>query len=965
MFFRNAGANAGSRCTFDVIDETAERPLTFTAARNQTSERVCRRAPLRITAPLAAAFAVLVSVFMIALPAGQAQAACSPAAASNETATCTGATTNQGGGAPGTSTGTNGFGTGVETGITVNVTAGAGNAVTGTNAGIGIGDGAVTNNAGATITGANFGVLAIGGAVSVINSGSIVGTAQDGIAASTSATVTNNTGGSITGGTEGITANTVTVTNNAGASITGGIEGIHANTGPANVINSGSITGTADAGIFANTNAIVTNNSGASITGGNVGVDANTGTANVINSGSITGTNHDGIFAATSVTVINNAGASITGGLAGVIAGAGGSSVFNAGTIIGATAIKFFGTGNTLTLAPGSAITGFVLGTGADTFQLGGSGTATFDVSQLGPAGQYEGFGTFNKIDNSTWTLTGTSTFAGPVNVNGGTLAVNGNIASASSLTVNAGGTLNGSGIVGNTQINAGGIFAPGNGTPGSSMTVAGNLAFQSGAMYLVQLNSVTSSLANVTGTAALAGTVGVSSATGSYRFNSSYTILTSAGLNGTRFDGLGAPVGIVGSLIYTANNVLLNLTSALGQIVGLNNNQRAVGAALDTAFNASGNSSALGAIFSGNVPQNLTQASGELATATQQTTFDAMNLFMGLMTAPFGRGDGPAGSTGVSGYADDQALGYAQARKSNDALAAIYTKAPRAAPFEPRWNVWAAGYGGSQTTDGNAVVGSNNTTSSVFGSAVGADYRFSPNTIAGFALAGGGTNFSVNGSGSGHSDLFQAGAFVRHTIGPAYISAALACGWQDITTNRTVTIGATELLRAQFDANAYSGRVEGGYRFVTPFAGGVGITPYAAGQFTTFDLPAYAQSTLSGANAFALGYAAKDVTDARSELGVCADKSFALNAAILTLRGRVAWAHDYDPDRSIAATFQTLPGASFVVNGAAQASDSALTTASAELKWTNGGSVAGTFEGEFSSVTNSYAGKGVVRYTW
>ena len=58
---------------------------------------------------------------------------------------------------------------------------------------------------------------------------------------------------------------------------------------------------------------------------------------------------------------------------------------------------------------------------------------------------------------------------------------------------------------------------------------------------------------------------------------------------------------------------------------------------------------------------------------------------------------------------------------------------------------------------------------------------------------------------------------------------------------------------------------------------------------------------------------------------------------AILTLRGRVAWAHDFDPDRAIAATFQTLPGASFVVDGAAQAIDSALTTASAEIKWMNG----------------------------
>ena len=31
---------------------------------------------------------------------------------------------------------------------------------------------------------------------------------------------------------------------------------------------------------------------------------------------------------------------------------------------------------------------------------------ATFDVSQLGPVAQYEGFGTFNKIGSSTWTLT-------------------------------------------------------------------------------------------------------------------------------------------------------------------------------------------------------------------------------------------------------------------------------------------------------------------------------------------------------------------------------------------------------------------------------------------------------------------------------------------------------------------------------------------------------------------------------
>ncbi len=165
--------------------------------------------------------------------------------------------------------------------------------------------------------------------------------------------------------------------------------------------------------------------------------------------------------------------------------------------------------------------------------------------------------------------------------------------------------------------------------------------------------------------------------------------------------------------------------------------------------------------------------------------------------------------------------------------------------------------------------------------------------------------------------------------------------------------------------ANAWSGRVEGGYRFVSPWMGGIGITPYAAGQFTTFDLPAYAEQAVVGTNTFALAYGSKNVTASRSELGLRSDKSFAMQDGIFTLRGRAEWAHDFNTDRVIGATFQTLPGASFVVNGAAEAHDAARVTASAEKKWLNGWSAAATFEGEFSQVTTSYAGKGVVRYSW
>src|SRR5258708_23718766 len=102
-------------------------------------------------------------------------------------------------------------------------------------------------------------------------------------------------------------------------------------------------------------------------------------------------------------------------------------------------------------------------------------------------------------------------------------------------------------------------------------------------------------------------------------------------------------------------------------------------------------------------------------------------------------------------------------------------------------------------------------------------------------------------------------------------------------------------------------------------------------------DLPAYAEQALSGANTFGLAYGSKNVTDTRSELGIRTDKSFAIQNAILTLRGRLAWAHDFNPDRTIAATVETLPGASFVGNGAAQAHQAALTTASPDSECLHG----------------------------
>jgi uncharacterized protein with beta-barrel porin domain len=941
---------------------------------------------LLITAGLAAA--------LLAAPSG-AWAQCSTSGTDPVTVTCavntaTNNTTNTTSPNPATSDRVQQFGADlsgqVNTGVTVS-NYGLNLVTTKSNGGINF-----TNN-GAINSNDSVSALRLdgnGGTVSYTGSGSITGgTSQNGLVlTNTSGNIRVTETGPISAGAIGLQATT-----GNGGDIELTVKQVEANGSSAAIVTSAT-TGTTTVHLL----------SGLSSANLGDGLDAHATTGKIavtidafLTSGASAGTGV-ALFGGNGNTVINN-GVLFNG--VGISANTGNVSIYNGGRISASTlvAIQFAGTGNTLTIAPTAFFFGNVLGTGADLFQLGGPGTGTFDIAQIGPAAMYRGFGSFGKVDDSTWTLTGINATAMPWTVKQGTLNVATDMANSSftvqdgllsiasagtigSATVNGGtmnvlsggvagpatvngGVLTGEGTVGSTQINAGGTFAPGTiASAGTSMTVSGNLAFQSGALYLVFLDPATSSFANVTGTATLNGLVAANFATGTY-VAKRYTILTAAsGVSGTfaGIDSLGLPSGFKESLSYDATHAYLDLALAFAPPSGtLNINQQNVANAIVAFFNANGG---IPLVFGGLTPAGLTQLSGEGTVGSQQATFDAMSQFINLLIDPFisGRGDPISAGGGSTGYADETPA-YA-AKRRTDAFA-MFTKAPPVTPFTQRWSVWAAGFGGSQRTDGNAILGSNDTSSSIFGTAVGLDYRLTPNTLAGFALAGGGTNFSVNTLGSGRSDLFQAGAFARHNIGPAYITGALAYGWQDITTDRFVTVAGLDHLRAQFNANAWSGRIEGGYRFVAPIAGGVGITPYAAAQFVSFDLPAYMEQAIVGANTFALGYNAKTATDGRSEFGIRTDKSFAAQNGIFTLRGRLAWAHDYDPDRNILATFQTLPGASFVVNGATHAADSALTTASAEWKWISGWSAAATFEGEFSNASRSYAGKGVVRYAW
>jgi hypothetical protein len=95
------------------------------------------------------------------------------------------------------------------------------------------------------------------------------------------------------------------------------------------------------------------------------------------------------------------------------------------------------------------------------------------------------------------------------------------------------------------------------------------------------------------------------------------------------------------------------------------------------------------------------------------------------------------------------------------------------------------------------------------------------PNTIAGFALAGGTTSYGLSdGLGGGRSDMFQAAFYSTTRVNAAYVSdvsAAVAYAWYGGSTDRYVTVVGTDHLTANFSANNVGGRIEGGYRFAIP----------------------------------------------------------------------------------------------------------------------------------------------------
>jgi outer membrane autotransporter protein len=827
------------------------------------------------------------------------------------------------------------------------------------------------NNAAPIVGPQPAGILA--GSGNIINNSAAISNVATGIDAVSNNTITNS--GSITpsSGGNGIHVyDNNTITNTVAGSITGNstdLWGIRVNTGNT-VVNHGTVavSGTNSIAFLAQGDSnTFTNNGTLSASGTDSYAAKFLGTGNaLVNSGTISG---NVWFDAGNNAFTNSGTFDGSGGLYKVNSGTltlRGPTSYTGGTYLNGGVINvtqdaslgamsgglFFGGGTLQLSADMTSARNATLNSGGGTFDTNGNA--------LTLSGVISGPGSLSKVGDGTLTLTGVNTYSGATTVNTGTLLVNGS-AAYSAATVNAGGTLAGVGTIGPVTVTTGGLFGPGSGAPGSSMSVAGNLVFQPGGVYLVHLNP-TSSLANVSGSATLTGANVVAVFAPSSYLTKQYTILhTTGGFGGTAFGGFGSniPSGFLAGLSYTSIDALLNLTANLGGGTsllggGLPGNQQRVATALNAYFNAGGglppNFVNLYGLSGTNLASALAALSGEGTSAAQQAVFNSRGQFF------------------------DAALSQAALLlDSGPTQYALAAAAPVAIPTLTGWRVWAAGFGNAGNLDGLATnPGSAKATFTNGGGSAGIDYRVNPNILVGFTAGGADASFDVSdrythGSASG----VNLGLYGMAMLGSGvYVQGVLSYGYYNNDIHRDPVgenIGPTENARGSFGSNLFGGRFEAGWKNTF---GQVNLTPFASIQFDALSQNAYSESTVVNGTTMpgimGLHYSSHRVTSVPLSLGLQVDGSFPVGDGMtITPSARISWVHEFGSTRAISAAFLVAPDFAFGVRGAAAAEDAARMDAGLSVRFSPQFVLYGNFVGVFSGAGTTAGGLGGLKYTF
>jgi fibronectin-binding autotransporter adhesin len=604
---------------------------------------------------------------------------------------------------------------------------------------------------------------------------------------------------------------------------------------------------------------------------------------------------------------------------------------------------------------------------GSKTLTVGTNDVSTVFGGVLADGGTSGGTGgSLVKVGGGTLILSGADTYTGPTSINAGILDVNGSL--ASTVFVNAGGTLMGNGFIGGLVVGPGATVAPGNSI--GTLTVNGNVTFLPGSFYQVEANAAgQSDKILASGAAALAGgTVQVLAENQAYARQTRYTILTAnGGVTGT-FAGVTSNLAfLTPTLSYDPNDVFLTLNrnDITLASVAQTPNQRAVAGALDRSPLFSPLVQAVVNLTGASALRAFDALSGEIHGSVQTTMIDdgryIRQAVLGrLRQAPYASGAMAALGTGgpMLAYADsfapaDSVLGYADAKKP-----AFPIKAPPlAAPAQtPDLTFWAQGVGawGKINSDGNAAdVGRN-----LAGFFTGFDRRFGEWRLG---AAAGYTNSSLSMSArasSANIDTAYLAAYAGTGFGAWNFRSGATFAWNTIGTSRSIVFpGFAEQASAHYGAG--EGQVFGELGYGMTF-GGIAAEPFAGLAWVHLDTRGFTEtggvSALTGTgNKDDVGY---------STLGLRAATYYLLqNGMALIPRASVAWQHAFGAVTPTAALAFQSTGAGFGIAGVPLARDAALIEAGGDLQLSAQAKVGVAYAGQLANSAHDHSVKG--NFTW
>ncbi|TCK30362.1 autotransporter-associated beta strand protein [Ancylobacter aquaticus] len=601
-------------------------------------------------------------------------------------------------------------------------------------------------------------------------------------------------------------------------------------------------------------------------------------------------------------------------------------------------------------------------------------------------AGGLEGEGELAKNGKGTLTLNGINSALGGTTVNtgtlvlngtlntagegttiwGGTLALNGTLNSAGKgtnieyygllsvngtlngdVSVNKGGTLEGSSRINGKVTNNGGKINPGNSI--GHITINGDFEFDDGEM-VVEVNAEGESdriiVVGAGHTATIkAGTLSVIMEPGDYTPGTVYTIVTAEGGGTAHFDSItGGTAFLSPELFSDPQNLYLTLDFAADAFrsAGVTANQQAVGSVLDLV-NASGTApgliNALANVPVGSGAAALQQLSGQPYADFATVNMRGSQLFMNTVGRQMAndRGAGVGGQSAALGAPDLDG--------------------------QSRFSAWVSGIGTKGSVDGNGNAA--DLSYSLGGTAFGIGYRVDPSFQIGVAGAYVGGSQSVDGfMGDGNTEAGSVALHGSFAQGPLYVDGLLGYAYASNELERKFAVpGVFGIANGSSSSNQFLGQIETGYRIAIDGGSTSAITPFGRLQVVSANQGGFTETGFSDFNLTASG---QTLTSVRTTLGADFSTRLDVGGMPLDLRARLGWVHEFgDTTRPFTAAFSAAPWASFTVFGAPEPRDSALVGISAEAQILDNATLFASYDAELGSGSDNHQLWGGVRFNW